>query len=116
MIPINGNTTAHVQTKTSNGKNPVGENIEVWTEAGNVLGWLDYTSGDNNVSQYNAKIQDTTHMFFCDYQKWIPNIDAEHSRFIINDEKYDVLMIDDPMGMHQHLEIYLKYVGGGLGV
>ena len=25
---------------------------------------------------------------------------------------YEILLIDDPMHMHEHLEIYLKYIGG----
>jgi hypothetical protein len=29
---------------------------------------------------------------------------------------YDVLLIDDPMNLHQHIEVYLQFVGGGLGV
>ena len=27
---------------------------------------------------------------------------------------YELTMIDDPMELHEHIEIYLKYVGGGL--
>ena len=38
----------------------------------------------------------------------------QHS--VIDGNIYDILLIDDPMRMHKHLEIYLKYVGGGLGV
>ena len=35
---------------------------------------------------------------------------------IINDSVYNIQLIDDPMGLHQHLEIYLKYIGGGINV
>lgn len=31
---------------------------------------------------------------------------------LIDGKIYDVQWIDDPMGMHEHLEIYLKAVGG----
>ena len=41
---------------------------------------------------------------------------SENARMIIDGVEYHILMIDDPMGMHQHLEIMLQYVGGGLGV
>ena len=41
---------------------------------------------------------------------------SENARMIINGSVYHILMIDDPVGMHQHLEIMLQYVGGGLGV
>ena len=37
---------------------------------------------------------------------------SENARFIINGLVYDILLIDDPMGMHEHLEIYLRFVGG----
>ena len=31
---------------------------------------------------------------------------------LINGEVYEVLLYDDPVQLHEHLEIYLKYVGG----
>ncbi len=117
MKKIKGNTIATVEVKTTQ-KNRVGESVETWDPVGSVLGWLDYSTGQNDVNQYNAKIQDTTHIFFCDHSNWIhgQNVTAENSRLVIDGEIYNVLLIDDPMGMHQHLEIFLKYIGGGLGV
>jgi hypothetical protein len=35
---------------------------------------------------------------------------------VVNGVCYHILMIDDAMYMHQHLEISLQYLGGGLGV
>ena len=37
---------------------------------------------------------------------------AENSRIVIDREIYEVKMYDDPMRLHEHMEIYLKYVGG----
>lgn len=143
MKKIGGNTPAVLQIKINKGKNIIGEQIEEWVDAMVMKGFLDYSAGQNDVNQYNAKIQDTTHFFFCDFDSleavtddfvWdkinfnediIVNLDGEEStvkitsencRVIINNNVYNVLLIDDPMGLHQHLEIYLKYVGGGLGV
>lgn len=118
---IGGNITATIQKKSSNGKNAIGEASEMWGAVGSVLGWLDFQSGQNGVQQYNAKIQDTTHVFLCDYFRWIEatqdkGITSENSRLILNGQIYNVLMIDDPMELHQHIEINLQYVGGGLGV
>lgn len=118
---IGGNITATIQVKSSNGKNVIGEHTESWNTVGTVLGWLDYQSGQNSVQQYNAKIQDTTHYFICDYFRWKnatqdAEVTSENSRLILNGEIYNVLLIDDPMNLHQHLEVYLQYVGGGLGV
>ena len=117
---IGGNITAVVQTKTT-GRNAIGEATETWVTVGEVLGWLDYSTGQNEVNQYNAKIQDTTHYFLCDWQKWKDAIQdakvtSENCRLVVKGEIYNCLQIDDPMELHQHLEIYLKYIGGGLGV
>ncbi len=40
------------------------------------------------------------------------DVTSRNARMIVNSEVYEILLIDDPMGMHSHLEIYLKYVGG----
>ena len=143
MKKIGGNTVALIQIKLDGGKNIIGEQIDQWTDALIMKGFLDYSAGQNDVNQYNAKIQDTTHFFFCDFDsleavtddfEWdrfnfdssiivnkdgeetIVKITSENCRLIVNGDVYNVLQIDDPMGLHQHLEIYLKYVGGGLGV
>ena len=115
MIPINGNLTATVQ-KRQTVKNSIGEGITSWSDIGTVLGWLDYASGQNDTDKFKGKVQDTTHLFFCDYDKWLPGIRSEDCRLVIEGDVYNILLIDDPMGMRQHLEVYLKYIGGGLGV
>lgn len=118
---IDGNITATIQVKSSNGKNAIGEASESWNTVGTVLGWLDYQSGQNGVQQYNAKIQDTTHIFLCDWFRWKnatqdASVTSENSRLILNGKVYDVLLIDNPMNLNQHIEVYLQYVWGGLGV
>lgn len=120
-MDIGGNLTATIQVKNDTGKNAIGEATESWNTVGTVLGWLDYSAGQNDVNQYNAKIQDTTHYFLCDFSKWKTatqdaSVTSENSRLIVKNEVYNVLLIDDPMELKQHMEIYLKYVGGGLGV
>lgn len=115
MKKIGGNKEAAVQIKTTE-KNLIGESTESWESSGTVLGFLDYSSGENTVNQYDAKVQDTTHFFFCDYSRWDSEWTSENSRMVIDGNIYNILLIDDPMGMQEHLEIYLKYVGGGLGV
>lgn len=114
MIPIGGNTTAIIQTK-SVVKNRIGESVPSWSDVMTVKGWLDYQGGQNTISSYDAKIQDTSHIFMCDY-KSLQDVTSENSRMIIDGKIYQILMIDDPMGLHQHLEIFLKYIGGGQGV
>ena len=73
---------------------------------------LDLTGGDSKYSTFNAKIQESTHIFICDYIELDARIEAENSRLSVDGKVFDILLIDDPMNLHQHLEIYLKYTGG----
>lgn len=109
---IGGNITAKIQTRTT-AKNDIGEDVSVWADKSELFGFLDFSSGQNNISTYNAKLQETTHIFISDYYV-LNDITSENSRFVVNNNVYQVLLIDDPMELHEHLEIYLKYVGGGL--
>lgn len=51
-------------------------------------------------------------MFVADYKQLSDMIKTENSRMVIDGRVYDIMVIDDPMGMHEQLEIYLKYTGG----
>ena len=109
---IGGNITAQLQLKTGTTKNAIGEAIQSWNTIHSLNGFLDYSSGDSKYNVYSAKVQDSTHIFICDYSSLDSRITAENSRMVIAGKKYDVLLIDDPMGLHKHLEFYLKYTGG----
>lgn len=106
---IGGNTTAEMQISTT-AKNEIGEAVQAWTTVQSITGWLDLSTGDSQRTAYNAKIQESTHVFIADYVAL--EIKPENSRAVINGGVYDVVLIDDPMGMHKQLEIYLKYTGG----
>lgn len=108
---IGGNTTAIIQVNTTT-KNEIGESIKAWTDVQSIKGWLDLSAGDSKYTTYNAKMQESTHIFIADYVALDASINAENSRMIVNGGRYDVMLIDDPMGMHKQLEIYLKYTGG----
>lgn len=113
---IGGNRTATIQTKTTI-KNAIGERVTTWTDTATIKGFLDFQSGQNDISTYNAKIQETTHLFLCDYSQLAgKGVTAENARFVCDGVVYNILLIDDVQEMHKHLEIYLKYVGAGLGV
>lgn len=109
---IGGNVTAVIQTKTVK-KNEIGESVKEWNDYGTLRGFFDLSSGDST-NTYNTKLQDSTHIFLCDYQSL--DFTSSDARMIINDSVYNIQLIDDPMGLHQHLEIYLKYIGGGINV
>lgn len=108
---IGGNVVATVEINTTT-QNLIGEDVKVWVAVQGIFGWLDLQSGDSKYSTYNAKMQESTHVFVCEYVELDKSITAENSRLVINDKRYDVMLIDDPMELHEHLEIYLKYTGG----
>lgn len=65
---LGGNTTAKIQTKTTT-KNSIGEMEATWSDIAIIKGFLDYESGQNDLSKYDAKVQETTHVFMCDYSQ-----------------------------------------------
>lgn len=94
-------------------KNSIGEDIPTYTDSQSLVGFLDLLAGDTQRT-YNSKLQETTHVFICDF---VPIDDVpENSRFIINNEIYEITLIDNPMNLNQHLEIFLKYLGGDADV
>ena len=111
---IGGNITAEMQLRTIT-EDEYGEQIKDWQTVQNIKGWLDLSGGDSKYTTYNAKIQESTHVFVADYVALDSRIKAENSRLIVNGNIYDVMLIDDPMELHQQLEIYLKYTGGQNG-
>lgn len=111
MKGIGGNIKATVQVFTAS-KNAIGEQVKTWTDVQSIKGWLDLSSGDSKYTTFNAKIQESTHIFLADYVQLDDRITAESSRMVISGKRYDILLIDDPMEMHQQLEIYLKFTGG----
>jgi hypothetical protein len=135
---IGGNTLALFQVRDGGKKNAIGEREHNWVDAASSKGWLDLSGGDSKYTTYNAKIQESTHIFLCDYQtfkglsgEWVwdtlnfisgeistltsdkkVDVTSENARMLIDGLIYQIMLIDDPMNLHQHLEIYLKFVGG----
>lgn len=113
MRGIGGNITAAIQVKAIT-KNEIGEQIESWANVQSIKGWLDLQGGDSKYSTYNAKIQESTHIFVADYVPLDSRIKAENSRMVIKGKRYDIMLIDNPMELEKgsQLEIYLKFTGG----
>ena len=105
---IGGNTEAMLQQMMKSQTNSIGEGVPTWVDYRTLCGWLDLSTGDSRYT-HDAKLQESTHIFITDYTP----IDRKTAdkRLVVNGLVYDVLMIDDPMELHQHLEIHLKYVG-----
>ena len=113
MKGIGGNTKAIIQVFAST-KNEIGEQVKTWTDVQTIKGWLDLQSGDSRYTTFNAKIQESTHIFIADYVALDARITAESARMVIGGKHYDILLIDNPMEMKRgsHLEIYLRFTGG----
>lgn len=112
MKKIGGNLTASLQIKTASTVNAVGEGVQTWTTVNQIFGWLDLSEGESKYLSYDAKIQESTHVFVADYVALDSRVKAENSRMVINSKIYDVMLIDNPMEMNRQLEIFLKYTGG----
>ena len=112
MADIGGNIYGVIQTKTTAGYNEIGEPDIIWSNAfTDVLGWLGLQNGDNKRT-YNAKIEESTHVFLCDYNSGIYDLAEQDTRMVIKGKMYDVTFIDNPDEMDEHLEIYLRKIGG----
>lgn len=113
MKGIGGNITAIIQVYTST-KNEIGENVKAWEDVQTVKGWLDMQSGDSRYTTFNAKIQESTHIFISDYVPLDFRVTAESARMVVKGQTYDITMIDNPMelGKGSQLEFYLKFTGG----
>lgn len=137
-MSVGGNLYALLQVKGKPMKNGIGAYEYDWLDCTSLHGWLDLSTGDSKRTTFNAKIQESTHIFLCDFTslkslstKWVWNpfsfltgiinkdeqdtvVDAtsENARLVIQELVYEILLIDNPMNMNEHLEIYLRFIGG----
>lgn len=110
MAKIGGSITGNIQTKSTE-KNAIGEAAKTWVDAFHQIGWLGLQSGDSKYTTFNAKLEESTHVFLCDYHSGIYALAEKDTRMIIKGFVYDVLLIDNPDEMDEQLEIYLRKVG-----
>lgn len=111
MANIGGKTIGTIQTRTAV-KNAIGEAVQTWADAFSQIGWLGMQSGDSKYTNFNAKIEESTHVFLCDYHSGIYALADQDTRMVIKGKMYDVLLIDNPDEMDEQLEIYLRKIGG----
>lgn len=110
---IGGNTTIQIQIIKGTTRDAVGNRVPNWETVQSIPGFLDFSAGDSKRTTFNAKIQESTHIFIADYVPLAEGITAENSRVIDEDGLvYDVMVFDDPMKLHKQWEIFLKYTGG----
>lgn len=111
-MDIGGNQYLHLQMLDESTENTIAEDVLEWKRVHSLWGFLDLMSGDAKYN-YNAKIQESTHIFIADYEPLPEGLTAENCRAM--DENgliYEVTLMDDPMNLHEQWEILLKYTGG----
>lgn len=118
---IGGNTTVQLQMQAGHTANEIGSRVPAWHDVISLTGFLDMSGETTNRTSFNAKIQESTHIFICDYVPIPATVDvegvphrvtAENIRIVANGEVYDVMMMDNPMFLNKQWEIYLKFTGG----
>lgn len=115
MANVGGNITGIIQTKAKSGTDSIGSAVMTWMDAFSHPGWLGLQSGDSKRTNFNAKLEESTHVFLCDYHPGIYKLAGQDTRMVIKGFVYDVLLIDNPDEMDEQLEIYLKKVGAWNG-
>lgn len=120
---IGGNIQALLQVKSEGAKNAIGEVTIQWVDCMSIRGWLDLSTGDSKHTTFYAKIQESTHIFLCNFtnltgvisrqgEQESVDVTSDNARMVIDGLVYEILLIDNPMGMNEHLEIYLRFIGG----
>ena len=106
---IGGNVDLILKSKKQT-KNSIGENVPMsWVDYKTIHGFLDFMTEATGRTNYNSKIVDSDHVFICDYVEI--NKPLTELKAYCNDKEFDITYIDDPMNLHKHLEIFLKYIG-----
>lgn len=87
--------------------------IDDWKPALNVSGYLDLLTGTNENALQNASVEDSTHILVIpDYTVGI----TDKMRVVDGSGRiYEITYSDDPVGVHHHNEIYLKFGGDTVG-
>lgn len=114
MAKIGGNIFGTIQTKNTI-ENAIGEGVNTWEDAFTLKGWLGLQSGESKRTNFNAKLEESSHVFLCDYHAGAYALASQDTRMIIKGMMYDVLLIDNPDEMNDQLEIYLRKVGAWNG-
>ena len=123
MANIGGNITAQIQVKSNeSSRNAIGEKQSEWLDSFSQLGWLGLLSGQSKYTTFSAKLEESTHVFLCDYNAGIYALSLPDEygnvpdvRMIVKGVIYDVILIDNPDEMDEQLEIHLRRVGGWNG-
>lgn len=92
-------------TKESDG---IGGYNETWKEFKAVEGYLDLVTGTDLNNTQNAITEDSTHLLII--PDYLPGI-TDKMRVVAENRTYDIDYVDDPVGIHHHIELYLTFGG-----
>lgn len=115
MRKVNGHTPFVIQKQGAFAFNAIGERETTWIDSVTFFGVLGLQSGESKYTNFNAKIEESTHVMVCGYEPDIYALADENTRIVCKGKTYDVLLIDNPDELNEHLEIYLRLVGGQNG-
>lgn len=109
-------TPVVIQKKGKAELNKIGSRETEWVDSITIFGGvLGLQSGDSKYKNFNAKIEESTHVYICDFDPEVYALADDNVRCIIKGKTYDVLLIDNPDELDIQLEIYLRLVGGQNG-
>ena len=82
---------------------------DTWGTVMTIHGYLDLLSGSDNNTIQNAFVEQSTHILIVPmfYEGITDNMRVLDSM----GRYYEITYVDDPVGQHHHLEIYLKFGG-----
>ena len=72
-----------------------------------VKGYIDLTSGTDQAVNQNAFIKESTH--YAIIPQYVSGITEDMELVDEQGNTYSITYVDDPMGIHHHLEIYLTF-------
>lgn len=108
---IGSQTTAKLKVNVGAEINEIGEWVGSQEIVARLDGWLDLLSGSSAYDLMGTKFEDSTHIFVADYKDLPSQFITHNATLEVQGIDYDVTLIDNPMGMNQQWEIYLRYRG-----
>lgn len=98
--------------RTGTADDGIGGKTATWAPYGTIDGYLDLLSGSDQNTILNAAVEQSTHILVApNYQEGV----TAAMRVQDGSRWYEITHVDDPMGQHHHLELYLKYGGEASG-